>query len=106
MRYIRVSHLIRTHLLAAVIAMLASLVAARALAQPAEVPDSSGFHISVDAAYLYGPASGYLTHSIAAMVDYLRDVPGGFGFGRDVRGIFAVPPHNVFLVKLAYWLNY
>jgi len=33
-------------------------------------------------------------------------VPGGFGFGRDVTGIFAVPPHNVFLVKLAYWLNY
>jgi hypothetical protein len=34
------------------------------------------------------------------------DVPGGFDFARDVRGIFAVPPHNVFLVKLAYWLNY
>ena len=33
-------------------------------------------------------------------------VPGGFRFGRDTRGIFAVPPHNVFLVKLAYWLNY
>jgi hypothetical protein len=34
------------------------------------------------------------------------DVPGGFDIGRDVHGIFAVPPHNVFLVKLAYWLNY
>jgi uncharacterized protein DUF5916 len=33
-------------------------------------------------------------------------VPGDFRFGRDVRGIFAVPPKNVFLVKLAYWLNY
>jgi hypothetical protein len=33
-------------------------------------------------------------------------VPGTFRFGRDVRGIFAVPPTNVFLVKLAYWLNY
>jgi hypothetical protein len=33
-------------------------------------------------------------------------VPGGFRFGRDVRGIFGVPPTNVFLVKLAYWLNY
>ena len=34
------------------------------------------------------------------------DVPGGFDFGRDVRGIFGVPPQNVFLVKLSYWLNY
>jgi hypothetical protein len=33
-------------------------------------------------------------------------VPGGFRFGRDVRGIFGVVPNNVFLVKLAYWLNY
>jgi hypothetical protein len=33
-------------------------------------------------------------------------VPGGFDFGRDVHGIFGAPPHNVFLVKLAYWLNY
>ena len=33
-------------------------------------------------------------------------VPGGFQFGRDVRGIFGVPPRNVFLVKLSYWLNY
>jgi len=33
-------------------------------------------------------------------------VPGEFRFGRDVRNIFAVPPKNVFLVKLAYWLNY
>ena len=31
---------------------------------------------------------------------------GDFRFGRDVRGIFGVPPKNVFLVKLAYWLNY
>ena len=31
---------------------------------------------------------------------------GDFRFGRDVRGIFGVPPRNVFLVKLAYWLNY
>jgi hypothetical protein len=34
------------------------------------------------------------------------DVPGGFRFGRDVHDIFAVAPKNVFLVKLAYWLNY
>jgi len=33
-------------------------------------------------------------------------VPGGFRFGRDVRGIFGVPPQNTFLVKLAYWLNF
>jgi hypothetical protein len=33
-------------------------------------------------------------------------VPGGFRFGRDVRDIFGVAPRNVFLVKLAYWLNY
>src|SRR3954447_6820260 len=33
-------------------------------------------------------------------------VPGDFRFGRDVHNIFAVPPKNVFLVKLAYWLNY
>jgi hypothetical protein len=33
-------------------------------------------------------------------------VPGGFRFGRDVHDIFGVTPRNVFLVKLAYWLNY
>jgi hypothetical protein len=33
-------------------------------------------------------------------------VPGGFRFGRDVTGIFGVAPKNVFLVKLAYWVNY
>ena len=33
-------------------------------------------------------------------------VPGGFRFARDVHDIFRVPPTNVFLVKLAYWLNY
>jgi hypothetical protein len=33
-------------------------------------------------------------------------VPGGFRFGRDVRDIFVATPTNVFLVKLAYWLNY
>jgi hypothetical protein len=33
-------------------------------------------------------------------------VRGGFNFGRDARAIFGVPPHNIFLVKLAYWLNY
>jgi hypothetical protein len=32
-------------------------------------------------------------------------VPGGFQFGRDAHAIFGVPPHNVFLVKLSYWLN-
>lgn len=31
---------------------------------------------------------------------------GDFRFGRDVGNIFAVSPQNVFLVKLAYWLNY
>ena len=34
------------------------------------------------------------------------EVPGGFQLGRDVHGIFGVPPRNVFLVKLAYWVNY
>jgi uncharacterized protein DUF5916 len=33
-------------------------------------------------------------------------VPGGFRLGRDVHDIFGVAPKNVFLVKLAYWLNY
>jgi len=33
-------------------------------------------------------------------------VPGGFRFGRDMHDVFGVPPTNVFLVKLAYWLNY
>ncbi len=33
-------------------------------------------------------------------------VRGGFNFSRDSGAIFGVPPHNVFLVKLAYWLNY
>ena len=32
-------------------------------------------------------------------------VPGGFRFGRDMHDIFGVAPRNVFLVKLAYWLN-
>ena len=30
---------------------------------------------------------------------------GDFGFGRDFGGIFSAPSHNVFLVKLSYWLN-
>jgi hypothetical protein len=34
------------------------------------------------------------------------DVPGGFRLGRDMHDIFSVAPRNVFLVKLAYWLNY
>jgi Domain of unknown function (DUF5916) len=33
-------------------------------------------------------------------------VPGGFRFRRDVHDIFGVAPRNVFLVKLAYWVNY
>jgi len=33
-------------------------------------------------------------------------IPGGFRFGRDMHDVFGVPPTNVFLVKLAYWLNY
>ncbi len=33
-------------------------------------------------------------------------IPGGFRLGRDLRDIFAVQPHNVFLVKVSYWLNY
>jgi len=33
-------------------------------------------------------------------------VPGGFRLGRDLHDIFGVAPRNVFLVKLAYWLNY
>ena len=31
---------------------------------------------------------------------------GSFRFGRDLGGVFAAPARNVFLVKLAYWLNY
>jgi hypothetical protein len=30
---------------------------------------------------------------------------GGFDFGRDFGGVFSAPAHNVFLVKLSYWLN-
>jgi hypothetical protein len=30
---------------------------------------------------------------------------GSFDFGRDFGGIFQAPAHNVFLVKLSYWLN-
>lgn len=30
---------------------------------------------------------------------------GDFRFGRDFRGVFAAPSHNVFLVKFSYWLN-
>jgi hypothetical protein len=31
---------------------------------------------------------------------------GDFQFGRDFGGAFSAPAHNVFLVKLSYWLNY
>ena len=31
---------------------------------------------------------------------------GDFQFGRDFGGVFNAPAHNVFLVKLSYWLNY
>ena len=41
--------------------------------------DPRGLTVTGGLPYHGGPASGYLTHSIAAMVDYLRDVPGGFG---------------------------
>ena len=30
---------------------------------------------------------------------------GNFSFGRDFGGVFSAPAHNVFLVKLSYWLN-
>jgi hypothetical protein len=30
---------------------------------------------------------------------------GDFSFGRDFGGVFSAPAHNVFLVKLTYWLN-
>jgi len=30
---------------------------------------------------------------------------GDFSFGRDFGGVFSAPSHNVFLVKLSYWLN-
>jgi hypothetical protein len=30
---------------------------------------------------------------------------GHFRFGRDFGGVYGLPSHNVFLVKLSYWLN-
>ncbi len=30
---------------------------------------------------------------------------GDFRFGRDFGGVFSAPAHNVFLVKMSYWLN-
>ena len=30
---------------------------------------------------------------------------GNFDFGRDFGGVFSAPAHNVFLVKLSYWVN-
>jgi hypothetical protein len=30
----------------------------------------------------------------------------GFNFRRDLPNIFSATPQNVFLIKLAYWLNY
>lgn len=30
---------------------------------------------------------------------------GDFSFNRDFGGVFSAPAHNVFLVKLSYWLN-
>ena len=35
-----------------------------------------------------------------------NDEVGAFRFARDVHDIFRATPRNVFLVKLAYWLNY
>ena len=31
---------------------------------------------------------------------------GDFRFGRDFGGVFRSPARNVFLIKMAYWLNY
>lgn len=33
------------------------------------------------------------------------DTVGAFDFNRDFGGVFSAPAHNVFLVKLSYWLN-
>jgi hypothetical protein len=52
----------------------------------------------------YKPGSTLFVVWQQARADYA--VPGGFNLGRDTRAIFEVPPHNVFLVKLAYWLNF
>ncbi|MFC1851644.1 DUF5916 domain-containing protein [candidate division CSSED10-310 bacterium] len=30
---------------------------------------------------------------------------GDFSFNQDMRDLFAVHPHNVFLIKLNYWLS-
>jgi hypothetical protein len=30
---------------------------------------------------------------------------GTFRFGRDLGGTFDAPAHNVFLVKMSYWIN-
>jgi len=30
---------------------------------------------------------------------------GDFRFGRDFGGVFSAPAHNIFLIKMSYWLN-
>lgn len=53
----------------------------------------------------YKPGSTLFVVWQQAREDTLHTV-NDFRYGRDLRGIFSVPPRNVFLIKFAYWLNY
>lgn len=52
----------------------------------------------------YKPGSTWFVVWQQAREDAAAD--GNFRFGRDFRAVFRAPGRNVFLVKLAYWLNY
>lgn len=55
----------------------------------------------------YKPGSTlFIVWQQARQNDAVDEVQKGFRLGRDFHNIFGVAPRNVFLVKLAYWLNY
>ncbi len=68
-----------------------------------EPTDGRGLTVTGGLAYHGGPASGYLTHSIAAMVQTLRADPGALGLvsgvgmhmTKHVFGVYSTEPRDV-----------
>ena len=68
-----------------------------------EPTDGRGLTVTGGLAYHGGPASGYLTHSIAAMVETLRADPGALGLvsgvgmhmTKHVFGVYSTEPRDV-----------
>jgi acetyl-CoA C-acetyltransferase len=65
--------------------------------------DGRGLTLTGGLPYHGGPASGYLTHSIAAMVDHLRSAPGALGMvsgvgmhmTKHVFGVYSTTPGSL-----------